>query len=238
MSGGERYMGHVSLCEIDISGQAAIRGGRVLVIGAGGLGSPVCMYLCAAGVGKLGIVDADSVSLSNLQRQILHGTDDLGRMKVESAAEKLASINGDVEVVTYKLFFNEENGGEILKDYDVVVDCTDSACSRRTVAGVCERMGKPYVFGSVSRFQGMVFTYVPGSAGYGDIFTEESVAEGEDVGCARSGVLNAIVGVVGSVQAAEVIKYLTGAGDLLTNRMLMMDLLTMEFTVLEVPGAV
>lgn len=236
--GSERYRGHVSLCEIDVSGQAAIRGGSVLVVGAGGLGSPVCMYLCAAGVGKLGIVDADRVGLSNLQRQIMHYTKDLGRVKVDSAAETLAMINDEVEVVTYKMFFDGDTGGDLLKDYDVVVDCTDSACSRRTIAAVCELAGKPYVFGSVSRFKGMLFTYVPGSAGYGDIFTDESAGDEDGKGCAQTGILNALVGVVGSLQAAEVLKYLTGAGELLTNRLLLIDALTMDFTLLEIPRAV
>lgn len=234
---GERYRGHVSLCEIDISGQAAIRQGRVLVVGAGGLGSPVCMYLCAAGVGRLGIVDGDSVSLSNLQRQIMHLTEDLGRAKVDSAIETLSRINDEVEVRGYKTFLDEKNGEEIVRHYDVVVDCTDSLCSRRTVADICERAGKPYVYGSVSRFQGMLFTYKPGSAGYADIFTDGS-EDTEEKSCAQTGILNALVGVVGSLQAVEVLKILTGAGELLTNRLLMIDSLTMEFTVLEIPGAI
>lgn len=236
-----RYKGHLSLCEIDLPGQKAICNGRVLIIGAGGLGSPVCLYLAAAGVGKIGIVDADKVSLSNLQRQIIHHTADLGQLKTKSAADKIHSLNPGVEVVTYNCFLDKDNGVEMVKDYDIVVDCTDSLCSRRSVADVCELAGKPYVFGSVSRFQGMLFTHTQGKSTYSDFFSSETEDEAEPKGCAETGILNAVVGVVGSLQAVEVLKFLSGTGDLLTDRLLVIDTLTMDVNVLdmsrsEVPG--
>lgn len=229
-----RYKGHLSLCEIDLPGQKAICNGKVLVVGAGGLGSPVCLYLAAAGVGKIGIVDADKVSLSNLQRQIVHFTSDVGKLKTQSAAEKLGMINPGVEVATYNFFMDKENGVDLLRDYDIVVDCTDSLCSRRIVADVCELSGRPYVFGSVSRFQGMLFTYIPGKSGYSDFFTDADEETDASKGCAETGILNAVVGVVGSLQAVEVLKYLTGVGDMLTDKLLVIDALTMEFNVLEI----
>ncbi len=223
----ERYKAHISLCEIDLPGQEKLRQARVLVVGAGGLGSPVCLYLAAAGAGTIGVVDPDTVSLSNLQRQIAHGTADLGRRKVDSVSESMRALNPEVNVVTYCERLETETGRELVENYDIVVDCTDNFVSRSTIAVLCREAGRPYIYGAVSRFGGQLFTWVPGAAGYADYFGDEPRAD--DVPCAINGVLNALVGTVGSLQAAEVIKLITGAGEPLVNRLLVIDLLTMEF---------
>lgn len=228
----ERYRGHISLCEIDLPGQKAIEAGRVLIVGAGGLGSPAAMYLAAAGVGTIGIVDADTVSLSNLQRQILHGTADLGRPKVDSAADTLHALNNQIQVNTYREYLDADNANSILSGYDIVVDCTDSFSSRLLINDLCVDRSLPLVYGSVSRFTGQVFTHLPGSADYRTIYGDtpaEYVAQ-----CSVDGILNTVVGIVGSIQATEVLKYLTNTGELLTNRLLLLDALTMNFTVLPV----
>lgn len=223
----QRYRGHLSLCEIDLPGQQKIAGARVMVIGAGGLGSPVALYLAGAGVGTIKLVDPDEVSLSNLQRQIIHTTGDIGRPKVLSAREKMVAINPDVKVDTFKMRLSEDNAAAMFEDCDVVVDCTDNLCSRLLINDTCVATGTPMVFGSVSRFSGQLFTYIPGSADYRAIF--DCDAPSDDLPCSVNGVLNSVVGVIGSLQATEVIKLITGAGDPLVNRLLLFDAITMTF---------
>ena len=155
-----RYSGHRALCEIDLPGQRAIERGRVLVVGAGGLGSPVCLYLAAAGVGTIGIVDADTVSLSNLQRQIIHHTSDIGRPKVESAAVKMKAINPHVNVVTAGEMLTSRNSSSLVEGYDIVVDCTDNFDTRLLVNDTCVALGTPMVYGAVQRMAGQIFTYL------------------------------------------------------------------------------
>ena len=222
-----RYRGHLSLCEIDIPGQEAIGRGRVLIVGAGGLGSPVALYLAAAGVGTIGIVDPDRVSLSNLQRQIMHGSADVGRLKVESAREAMTRINPHVEVECHCEYLTAGNAGELISGYDLTIDCTDNLETRLLINDACVEMGKPLVFGSVSRFSGQLFTHLPGTADYRSIF--DCTAPGNDVPCSINGVLNTVVGVIGALQATEALKYLAKAGDLLTDRILTFDAITMKF---------
>lgn len=226
----QRYRGHISLCEIDFTGQMAISRGRVLIIGAGGLGSPVALYLAAAGVGHIGLVDSDTVSLSNLQRQIIHSTNDLNRPKVESARESMLAINPEIEVETYPLFFTESNASDLISGYDLVVDCTDNFTTRRLINDTCVRLEKPFVFGAVSRFSGQVFTHRPGTADFRTFFGDEIPDNTEP--CAITGILNTVVGVIGALQATEAVKLLSGAGDLLTDRLLHFDAITMQFTTL------
>lgn len=228
----KRYRGHISLCEIDLPGQEAIVAGRVLVVGAGGLGSPVSLYLAAAGVGHIGLVDADTVSLSNLQRQIIHGTGDIGRPKTESAREAMLRVNPGIEVATYPLYLTADNAETIIGKYDIVVDCTDNFDARLLINDACVRMGKPFVFGAVSRFTGQIFTHLPGTADFRTFFGDESLETGQP--CAVTGILNTVVGVVGSLQATEVVKYLVHTGDLLTNRLLLFDAVAMTFRVVEI----
>lgn len=222
-----RYSGHINLCEIDLPGQQAISRGKVLIAGAGGLGSPVALYLAAAGVGTVGIVDADTVSLSNLQRQIIHGTPDLGRPKTDSARDAMLRINPRVDIRLHPCFLTPENAAAIIGDYDITVDCTDNFDSRLLINDTCVALGKPFVFGSVSRFRGQLFTHLPGTADYRAIFGDTAPAL--QAPCSVNGVLNAVVGVVGAMQAVETLKYLASAGDLLVNTLLVFDTITMKF---------
>jgi len=230
MNDNIRYQGHLSLCEIDIAGQRRIAGGRVLIVGAGGLGSPVALYLAAAGVGRIGLVDPDTVSLSNLQRQIAHSTADIGRRKVDSARDAMLAINPQIRVDIYPTSLTADNAPALMSDYDVVVDCTDSRCSRLTVNDACLAAGRSMVFGAVSRFSGMAFTHIPGSADYTTFFSVETDADTQPRSCAMTGILNTVVGITGSIMATEVIKLLVGTGDLLTDRLLTFDALTMTFS--------
>lgn len=222
-----RYSGHRALCEIDLPGQRAIERGRVLVVGAGGLGSPVCLYLAAAGVGTIGIVDADTVSLSNLQRQIIHYTSDIGRPKVESAAVKMKAINPHVNVVAVGEMLTPGNASSLVAGYDIVVDCTDNFDTRLLVNDTCVALGTPMVYGAVQRMAGQIFTYLPGGADYRAWFGCRPPSQEQP--CSVNGVMNTVVGVIGTLQATEVIKYLSHAGDLLDCRLLMFDAVTMTF---------
>lgn len=222
-----RYSGHRALCKIDLPGQRAIERGRVLVVGAGGLGSPVCLYLAAAGVGTIGIVDADTVSLSNLQRQIIHHTSDIGRPKVESAAVKIKAINPHVNVVAVGEMLTSRNSSSLVEGYDIVVDCTDNFDTRLLVNDTCVALGTPMVYGAVQRMAGQIFTYLPGGADYRAWFGCRPPSQEQP--CSVNGVMNTVVGVIGTLQATEVIKYLSHAGDLLDCRLLMFDAVTMTF---------
>lgn len=224
----KRYRGHIALCEIDLPGQQAISRARVLVAGAGGLGSPVAMYLAAAGVGTIGIVDADTVSLSNLQRQIMHRTADIGRLKTESATDTLTAINPNIKIEPHQTMLDRGNADSLIARYDLVIDCTDNFDSRLLINDTCVRSGKPYIHGSVSRFTGQVFTYLPGSCDYRAIYGDETPEY--EAPCAIDGILNTVVGVIGTLQATEAVKYLAGVGDLLANRLLVFDAITMKFS--------
>lgn len=199
-----RYRGHLSLCEIDRPGQQRISSARVLVVGAGGLGSPVCLYLAAAGVGHITVLDPDTVSLSNLQRQVIHSTSDIDRPKAISARDTMTAINPLVTVEPVVDRLTPSNATALAGPCDLVIDCTDSLESRLLVNDTCVSLGKPYVFGAVRRFGGQVFTHLPGTATYRDIFGS-SPAEGGDIPCAVDGVLNTVVGVVGCLQALSLI---------------------------------
>lgn len=227
----KRYKGHLNLCEIDLPGQTAICRGKVLIVGVGGLGSPVAIYLAAAGVGEISIMDADTVSLSNLQRQIIHGTHDVGTLKTESASHAMNNVNPEVKVTQYPFLLTADNAETIFADYDLVVDCTDNYDTRILINDTCVKMDKPFIYGGVSRFQGQIFTHVPGSADFRSFFGDEAPELTEP--CAVTGILNSVVGVIGSLQATEVVKFLAGTGDLLVNRLLIFDAITMRFTTLE-----
>lgn len=223
-----RYSRHILLQEVGIEGQEKIRQGRVLVVGAGGLGSPVALYLTAAGVGTIGIVDGDVVDVSNLQRQVIHFTPDVGRPKVESAAEKMRLLNPGVKVETYGEFLTAANAPDIIGGYDFIVDCTDNLAAKFLINDACVAAGKPFSHGGILRFEGHTFTHLPGTACYRCLFPTPPPAD-EMATCSRTGVLGAIAGMLGTIQAAEVLKFLTGAGRLLTDRLLRFDARTMEF---------
>lgn len=224
-----RYSRHLLLQECGMEGQARLRRGRVLVAGAGGLGSPVLMYLAAAGVGTIGIADGDVVDISNLQRQIIHSTAEVGMPKTESAARRIRAINPHVEVITYDRYLTPADAADIIGGYDFVVDGTDNFDAKMLINDVCVEAGKPFSHGGILRFEGHTFTWMPGAACYRCIFGDRPPAD--VVPPAReAGVFGVIPGMLGTIQAAEVLKFLTGTGELLTDRLLTFDARTMAFT--------
>lgn len=224
----KRYRGHISLCEIDIPGQQALKRARVLVIGAGGLGAPVSVYLAAAGVGEITVIDPDTVSPGNLQRQILYTDSDIGKPKALCARDRLNAINPHITVNAITDRFTADNASELLPRYDAVADCTDSFETRLLISDLCKDFRKVCVTGSVARFSGQLFTQLPDTATYRDFFGDKGPEEA--VACEIDGILNTVVGVIGSLQATEIIKALVGTGDLLTDRLLVFDAITMTFT--------
>lgn len=232
----ERYARHVVLPEIGGPGQQKLKAARVLVVGAGGLGAPVLHYLAAAGVGTLGIVDDDEVSLSNLQRQVIHDTAGIGTLKVDSAAAAIARINPHVDVVRHVMRLSAGNVVGLVGGYDIVVDGTDNFDTRYAVADGCAAAGKPLVTGAVGRFDGSVTVLKPHETGpdgrrnpsYRDLFPQPPPRDLVP-SCAEAGVLGALVGVIGTLQAMEVIKLVTGIGEPLVGRLLMYDGLGASF---------
>jgi adenylyltransferase/sulfurtransferase len=215
------------LPEIGKEGQAKLLASRILVVGAGGLGSSALYYLAAAGVGTLGIADSDTVGLTNLHRQILHFTPDIHSPKTASARTKLEALNPDVTVVTHGVRLSGENAG-ILDGYDFVIDGTDNFGTKFLINDLCVKAGKAFSHGGVLGFGGQSFTHVPGSACYRCVFREPP-PEGACPTCVEAGVLGTVAGLIGLVQATEAIKFVTSAGDLLTDRLLTFDALKMEF---------
>lgn len=223
----ERYSRHIILPEVGGEGQQKILNAKVLIVGLGGLGSPVSLYLAAAGVGTLGLMDGDKVDLSNLQRQVIHYTEDVDRHKVDSAAEKLVKINPDVTVKPYHTRLTPENASEILSEYDFVVDGSDNFPTKFLVNDACVLEGKPYSHAGILRFDGQAITYVPGrGACYRCIFPDLPPA-GVVPSCSAAGILGAVAGILGTVQALEVLKFIIGKGDLLTGRLFVFD--TLQF---------
>ncbi len=225
----ERYSRHLVIPEVGMEGQQRLKSARVLIIGAGGLGSPVGMYLAAAGVGKLGIVDFDKVSYSNLQRQIIYSTEDVGKSKAILAKERLSSINPNVEIEAYDTKLTKDNALEIIKDYDIVADGSDNFATRYLVNDACVLLGKPFVYASVLRFEGQVSFFNPKTGTCYRCLFPEPPAKGEIPSCEEGGVLGVLPGIIGSIQANEVIKYIIGKGELLQGRLLMLDALDMKF---------
>jgi len=231
----ERYSRQIMIPDLGGRGQIRVRQGRVLVIGAGGLGSPAAFYLVAAGVGSLGLVDYDQVELSNLQRQILHSTQDIGRDKVESAKEKLNRLNPEVEIETHAVRIEKENAAELFSAYDFVIDGSDNFATKFLVNDVAVALGKPFSHAGIVRLQGQTMTVLPGrSACYRCLF-KEPPPPGEILNCQQAGILGAIAGTIGSLQATEAIKCLAGLEeDLLTDRLLIYDAKTVRFRTVEV----
>jgi adenylyltransferase/sulfurtransferase len=225
----ERYSRNILLRELGEAGQARLGRARVLVVGTGGLGSPIALYLAAAGVGALGIVDSDRVDLSNLQRQIIHATPDLGRIKVESAAEAIQALNPEVRVRMLPVRLCAANILEIIRDYDFVIDGTDNFAAKFLINDACVLAGIPFSHGGVLRFEGQTMTVLPQkTACYRCIFRQPP-AEGTVDISSRVGILGSVAGMLGTIQATEAIKFVTNTGELLTNVLLRFDALTMEF---------
>ncbi|MDQ1423091.1 MAG: sulfur-carrier protein adenylyltransferase/sulfurtransferase [Acidimicrobiaceae bacterium] len=224
-----RYQRHILLPEVDVAGQLKLLDSKVLLLGAGGLGSPAALYLAAAGVGTIGIIDMDVVDESNLQRQILHNLERIGERKVDSAKKTLSLINPDVNVVTYDVRLGADNVMEILEGYDVIVDGTDNFPTRYLVNDASVKLGIPVVHGSIFRFEGMVTVFDPQNGPtYRDMVVEPPPAA-EAPSCAEAGVLGVLPGIIGSLQAVEAIKLLLGLGDPLIGRLLAYDSLEQSF---------
>jgi sulfur-carrier protein adenylyltransferase/sulfurtransferase len=236
LSAGEkrRYERHIILPEFGEEGQLKLKNGSVLIVGTGGLGSPLALYLAAAGVGRIGLVDFDIVDESNLQRQIIHFTSDIGRSKLESAKRKILEINPSAIVETYETALRAENALDILKNYDVIVDGTDNFPTRYLVADACTILNKPNVYGSIFRFEGQVtvFNYQDGPS-YRCLYPEPP-PPGLVPSCAEGGVLGVLPGVVGTLQATEAIKILTGIGTVLKGRLLLYNALDLTFRTVKV----
>jgi molybdopterin/thiamine biosynthesis adenylyltransferase len=231
----ERYSRQIMIPDLGGRGQIRLRQARVLIIGAGGLGSPAALYLAAAGVGTLGLVDPDCVELSNLQRQILHATPDQGRRKVESAKEKISQLNPDVEVIVYPARVEPNNALAIFSGYDFIVDGSDNFPTKFLVNDIAVNMGIAFSHAGIVRLQGQTMTVVPGkSACYRCLFRAPPPPE-EILNCQQAGILGAVAGTLGSIQATEAIKYLTGFEEgLLTDRLLTYDAKSMTFHTVEV----
>ncbi len=223
-----RYNRNILIEGFGEEGQRKLKNSKVLVVGAGGLGSPVLFYLVAAGVGTLGIIDYDVVDVSNLQRQILHRSDEIGVVKVISAEKKLKALNPDVQIITYKAYFTADNAAELVRQYDFIVDCCDNYEPKFLINDICVAEQKPYSHGSVIALRGEVMTCLPGTADYRRVFDNPPPKE-EQITSAQVGILGAMAGIVGSIQATETIKYLTGIGDLITDRILIIDGKSMTF---------
>ena len=223
-----RYDRHIILEGFGQEGQERLLAGKVLVVGAGGLGSPVCLYLAAAGVGTLGIVDGDVVNITNLQRQVLHSTADVGRLKVDVAAERIEAINPDVRVEKHPFFLSEGNAGELIGNYDFIIDGSDNFATKYLVGDACVMLGKACSIGGISRYSGQLTTYVPGSACYRCLFPEPPAMKDVET-CATAGVLGSVAGILGTLQATECIKYLAGVNGLLTDTLLTFDARTMQW---------
>lgn len=224
----KRYSRHIIMPQVGSRGQRKLLSARVLVVGAGGLGSPASLYLALAGIGTLGLVDSDVVDLSNLQRQVLHHNKDVGRPKVLSAKETLESYNPDVKVVLHETRLTSENALEIIPQYDIVVNGADNFATRYLVNDACYLANKPLVDGSVLIFDGQATVFVPGHGCYRCLFPTPP-PPGMVPNCAEAGVLGALPGLVGCIQAIETIKLVLGVGETLRSRLLLIDALAMEF---------
>lgn len=227
-----RYHRHLALPELGAGGQERLKRARVLVVGAGGLGSPAALYLAAAGVGTLGLIDCDRVELSNLQRQVLYDSADVGRMKVEAARERLLALNPDIDVAAHALTLRADNVLDVLRSYDLALDGTDRLTTRYLVNDACVLLGKPLVSAAIHRFEGHAMTYLPGRGPcYRCLFPQAE--EGVVASCAEAGVLGVLPGVLGAIQATEAIKIITGIGEPLVGRLATYDALELRF--LELP---
>jgi adenylyltransferase/sulfurtransferase len=230
-----RYARHLTLPEVGIVGQKRLKSARVLCIGAGGLGSPAALYLAASGVGTLGLVDGDVVDLSNLQRQIIHGTPDVGRSKLASAADRLRAINRHVSLETHELRLDETNALELVRAYDVIVDGTDNFPTRYLVNDACVLAGRPNAYGSILRFEGQAAVFAERDGPCYRCLHPEPPPPHVIPSCAEGGVLGVLPGIIGTIQATETIKLILGIGESLVGRFLVYDALRMRFRVLTLP---
>jgi len=224
----ERYSRQIILSDVGVEGQEKIVNGKVLIIGIGGLGAPAALYLAAAGVGTLGLVDSGNVELSNLQRQVIHFTSDVGKPKVLSAQEKISSLNPGVKVNMYQTRAYSANIAEIIKGYDFIIDGADNFAAKFLINDACVFGAKPFSHGGILRFDGQAMTYLPGQTCYRCIFGAPPL-KGAVPTCSQAGILGAVAGMLGTIQAAEALKFIIGKGELLVNRLLIFNALEMKF---------
>jgi len=224
-----RYSRHLIMPEVGLAGQLALKRAKVLLVGAGGLGSPLAMYLAAAGVGTIGIVECDTVDVTNLQRQVIHGTDDIGRSKLSSATAAVRAINPHVTVVGHETLLSSANALDILRRYDIVVDGTDNFPTRYLVNDACVLLGKPNIYGSIFRFDGQATVFSHGDGPCYRCLYPEPPPPGMVPSCAEGGVLGVLPGVIGLIQATETVKLILGRGEPLVGRLLLYDALDMRF---------
>ena len=230
--GGSRYARHLTLPEVGPEGQLVLQEASVLVVGAGGLGSPALLYLAAAGIGRIGLIDDDTVDVTNLQRQILHSTSEVGESKAASAERRISDLNPEVTVEAIEGRLDTTNALDIIGRYDILIDGTDNFETRYLIGDACEIIGKPWVFGSIHRFEGQVATFnLDGGPNYRDLFPEPP-EDGLAPNCAEAGVLGVLPGIVGSIQATEAIKAILRIGDSLNGKLLVIDALSMDFRTL------
>ena len=232
MIDNERYSRHLMLPEIGQAGQQRLAQARVLLVGVGGLGSPIALYLTAAGVGTLGLVDPDVVSLTNLQRQVLYATAQIGEKKVQMARERLLALSPETHIEIYDTFLNQENAEAIISQYDMVVDGCDNFATRYLMNDTCQRLKIPYIYGSIGVFQGQValFDY-QSDRSYRDLFPEQEEFEALQL---PKGVMGVVPGIVGTIEAAETVKFITQCGETLTNRLFTIDVLTMQTAIISI----
>ncbi|MFW9854956.1 MAG: molybdopterin-synthase adenylyltransferase MoeB [Candidatus Thorarchaeota archaeon] len=224
-----RYSRHLILPEVGVKGQQKLKQARVLLVGAGGLGSPLALYLAAAGVGTIGIVDHDKVDLTNLQRQVIHSTEDLGKSKLESARARILAINPEIKVITHEKELTSENALDIIKNYDIVADGTDNFPTRYLINDACVLLGKPNVYASIFRFEGQASVFYAEKGPCYRCLYSEPPPPGLVPSCAEGGVLGILPGIVGTIQATEVIKLILDLGKPLVGRLLLVDALDMNF---------
>lgn len=229
-----RYGRHLVLNEVGVDGQKKLKSARVLLVGAGGLGSPAALYLAAAGIGTLGLVDFDAVDITNLQRQVLHGTSDVGRLKLDSASDRIREINPHVHVERYDTALTSANALEIAGDYDVIVDGTDNFPARYLVNDTCVLLGKPNAFGSVLRFEGQASVFATRDGPCYRCLFRQPPPHGLVPSCAEAGVLGVLPGLIGTIQSTEAIKVVLGVGEPLIGRLLLVDALSMQFRTIQV----
>lgn len=232
----ERYARHIALDEVGEEGQKKLLNSKVLIIGAGGLASPAAMYLAAAGVGTIGIADSDVVDLTNLQRQIIHATKDIGESKVSSAKQTITALNPSVTVNTYREFVTSKNIMDLIGGYDFIIDATDNFPSKFLINDACVIAKKPFSHGGIFRFQGQLMTYVPNKGPCYRCIFKNPPPKGVVPTCKQVGVIGVVCGVIGTLQATEAVKYILGAGELLTGSLLTYDALKMEFRKVKLPS--
>lgn len=223
-----RYDRQIILPQVGSDGQRKLKNAKVLIIGAGGLGSPAALYLAGAGIGTIGIMDADAVSISNLQRQIIHNTENVNQNKAESAKLALQKLNNKITVNAYSYFLTAENAEEIINKYDFIIDAADNFETKFLINDVCVLQKKPFCYAGVMRFEGQVMTYVPGKYPCYRCIFEEIPESGTVTNCSQAGIIGAVAGIIGSIQALEAIKYILGIGELLIGKMFIIDGLSME----------